>query len=477
MFARSGALVFGGILLYSLAFSFFLDDTLWRKGTLLLLCLIGLGFFNPVGRRFTAAARGLLARLPLWSVLFVGALLRVSWALNSGVRQTSDFFGYQRDAYFLLKGAPLLDPLKPNGAAFLYAACYSLFHAGNLGPQLVNALLSSLQILCVYVILYRVTQSRSAGRIGALILALWPEHVIFCNLLSSEVPFTTMVLGSYALFTLSEEGAWKKRFVLLGLSGFLLGWAHWIRPFGPIMLVAPLLAEAFGRTPGSRFSLGRFSFLLSAFLIPIGILCWVNMRTIGVASPNPAQTSGWSFLVGTNVKYAGQWNREDDGLFMAESERPSALAGVHPAVMGNRLAWDLALRRIAQDPRAFASMVFTQKLWRLWPSAGYLGWSLNTSVLKEQWIPISLVADVLHHLAVILSAILLLIPAKPSVGRFNIVHGFLWVAVLVTGVHAFLEMSPRYHHPFIPLFALVLAYFGADFFASGQIIDKPPVLA
>jgi hypothetical protein len=471
---RLGEMIFGLILIYSLLFSLIEDAGARRSGVVFLICLIGLGVFKPMRHRLMGGLRDALLRIPLWVILFGGLLVRLVWALYSGAYQTSDFFGYQREAYLLLHGAPLLNPLKPHGAAFLYATCYGLIRFGNVGAHLIVALVSASQIGLLYVILSRTARDRSVGRIGALILAVWPEHILYCNLLSSEVPFTALVLCSYMFYVLSLEGEGGRRLAFLGLSGFLLGWAHWVRPLGPILLIAPLLVEIFGRKPKRRFSGARMPVLIVAFLLPLAVLCRLNLRLIGVASPNPAQMSGWSLLLGTGVRHGGQWNLEDRKLLMREAANLKPVPDENRAVSVNRLAWELALRRIASNPGAFVRMVLTQKLWQLWPSAGYLGWSLDTSVFKARQDTISFFADNFHRLVIFLATVLIFIGMNSASGSFNIIHGFLWAAVAATGLHVFFEMSPRYHHPFIPLFPLILAYYGRRFWSSAEKIVNPP---
>src|SRR4030095_4091691 len=90
------------------------------------------------------------------------------------------------------------------GPSIVFALHYLVFGYVPLAPQLTLALLSTAQVLLVYSLLLNTTGSRPAALLGATVLAVWPEHVLYVNLLGSDVLFSTLVLVAAWLLTLTS---------------------------------------------------------------------------------------------------------------------------------------------------------------------------------------------------------------------------------------------------------------------------------
>src|SRR4029450_6492119 len=101
-------------------------------------------------------------------------------------------------------GRYLVNPRLPTGPSILFALHYLVFGYMPLAPQLTLALLSTAQVLLGSIPLLKPTANRPAALLGATILAVWPEHILYVNLLGSDVLFSTLVLLADRKSTTSE---------------------------------------------------------------------------------------------------------------------------------------------------------------------------------------------------------------------------------------------------------------------------------
>ena len=162
-----------------------------------------------------------------WKHIFLAALaIRLAWVLFSNVQQTSDFAGYDRMAREILDGKYIINPTKPTGASIFFSLHYLLMGYNPIFPQISIAILSTIQVVLVYSILVHVTSDRQAGLFGGLLLALWPEHILYTNLLGSDVLFSTAILTATWLLSIRYRTNWISPSVLAFVAGICLGIAN-----------------------------------------------------------------------------------------------------------------------------------------------------------------------------------------------------------------------------------------------------------
>ncbi len=404
---------------------------------------------------------GVLDHVQLSHIIMLAAAIRLAWVLSSGVEQTSDFVGYDGYALQIVKRGVFLSVIWAPGASIFFAIQYWIFGHIPLIPQISLALLSTLQIYLVYDITGRTLADKKAGKIAAIVLALWPEHIVYNNVLCTEVPFTTLVLLSIWLLWPDKRGyIWR---VLL--AGICLGAAHWVRPTAPIFLTA-VLALLFLRRQGpiSIWHRSRIALVgLAGFGVMLAILIYYNYHDIGIMSANPNKRSGYNLLFGTNLASQGFYNEPDIQLVSDEGMRRGIPPGQNSYYARDRAAYlaydriarEIGLGRIQQQPWKILRMAIIHKIPAMWGFPAGMIWSFETSRFNEYYYTFFRAALIYHIIIVGLCGWVVLRHRK----YFAVMdERWIYVAALLLAVlsHIVLEIQPRYHHPFLPIFAMCI---------------------
>jgi len=402
-----------------------------------------------------------------WKRIGLAALaVRLVWVLASDVTQTSDFANYDRMAREICAGRYLVNPSLPTGPSLIFALHYLVFGYMPLAPQLTLALLSTAQVLLVYSLLLKTTANRSAALLGATILAVWPEHILYVNLLGSDVLFSTLVLLATWLLTLGSGPVPRRDLAAVFAAGLVLGCSHWVRNTAFAFLVASSLFLALH----DRWRLQRRAATVGAlgagFLLPVLPLLYLNYVTTGFPSPTASQIGGWSLFVGANSASRGMWNKQDevliDGLVAAQATR----AGEHRFVVRDRIAKEMALQRIREHPGVYVWTILRYKVALLWARAAEISWSVRTSRFGARELWVQVMVNIFHVFAAVAAVVGLTCVAVRGRYAWDVRQILFWAALLTTVVHCVFEVQPRYHHMFLPTLAI----------AIGQIMTIPETL-
>jgi 4-amino-4-deoxy-L-arabinose transferase-like glycosyltransferase len=391
----------------------------------------------------------------------------LGWVFISGVEQVADFKSFDQTALEILQGQYLINPFRQIGPSLFFALHYHVFGYNTLYPQVSIAVLSAVQTLLVYRLIVQTTSSRTTAIISSGLLAVWPEHIIYTNLLSGDVLFCTAVLLAIWLISTSRSSAGFCSVALILGAGLTLGIAHWIRPTAPLfILIATLFLLLEPNMVWVRIR--NTVYFLAATMIAIVPIMWLNQSAIGFPSPMVSQQGGWSMLVGTNVASHGWYNTEDVELLNREVARRRYNPAEHPVVFRYRIAREIAIKRLQDNPVAFLCMAFRYKITDLWRPGG-LFWSMNKSRLSLLYRPICGVAAVYHVLMVLLCSAAIFRRCKPSMLKWNAVTVYIYAALISVLAHLFLEVQPRYHHMFLPLIVM----YGAGLINGPKIPNLP----
>ena len=393
-----------------------------------------------------------------WQRVALGALAtRLVWVLASDVTQTSDFGAYDRMAREISAGRYLVDPIRPIGPSIVFALHYLVFGYVPLAPQLTLALLSTAQVLLVYSLLLNTTGSRPAALLGATVLAVWPEHVLYVNLLGSDVLFSTLVLVAAWLLTLTSGARPGRDIAVVLAAGMVLGSSHWVRNTALAFMLASLLFLALH--DGWRFKrrAAALAALSTGFLLPVLPLMYLNYVTIGFPSPIASQVGGgWSLFVGANSASLGMWNKQDEVLIDGLVAARMPLEREHRAIVRNRIATEMALQRIREQPGLYMWTILRHKISLLWARAAEVSWSVRTSRFGagEPWVRV--IVNIFHAIAAVASVVGLACGAVRRQYAWDVRQILFWAALFTTGVHCVFEVQPRYHHMFLPTLAIAI---------------------
>lgn len=345
-----------------------------------------------------------------------------------------------------------------------------------------NLICTLLTVLLVYQ-LGKVMFSPKAGRIAAIIVALWPGQIFYISVLAAEHLFTMQLLFVLLLFCYMVKGESSgKSFGWAVATGAMLTMAHIVRPVASLLfpafflylLMAPALKESvlpneIEGKPGccnKKVLLRRASLLAVIVLIFLGTLQGLNrIYEPQVQVPLGKTGAGFNLYVGTNKDSQGMWSAEDWEIieeFHYDFDR------IHQE------AWNRGIERIQEDYTEFL-LLAEQKFSIQWAVSEYgLYWGLletdrvtAVSLWAEEYRQELQIASQVFYLSLFW---LILINTRKEIKKFQATPADL-IGILFFGfiaMHTLIEVQSRYHHSLIPLFILL---------AVGQLkIEKIPSL-
>ncbi|MBR9699975.1 hypothetical protein GOV09_05955 [Candidatus Woesearchaeota archaeon] len=405
--------------------------------------LAGLMLFLVKKKKFMS----FFSRFSIVHVFLLGVALRFLWLVFSNPIQTSDFLDYQNMAVDIMNGQYIFNPIKPTGASIITAMSYKLFGVHDLAALAPIVLLSSISILLIYGLCKHFFGKRTAI-IVSLLFALLPEHIMYVNLIGSDVYFSFFILlGIYFLLVPKEK---------LYLAGISFGIAQYFRPLAFIPVLAAILFFFVVKKQDIKTSIKNSIIVIILFAVVVSPIVSYNQSELGIVSISPSQMGGWSMLLATNPEFKGQYNTDDLALLDAEV-RARENTGVHDHVFRDNVAKELAIQRFKEHPGRYAMTTIAYKPLRFW-SRPSLGWSLEGIESKLAMSILYFGATMIHRMLLVLSMILLVLHFKKEWWKNEGIYFMLFYTVLVFGSHLLLEVQPRYHHVLLPVLVIM---FGA----------------
>ncbi len=174
--------------------------------------------------------RPYLLHRKLWFVLLVALALRLVIAFVISTVPVSDCSWYHETAVAISNGEGFAHngaatAYRPPGYSFILGLVYSLFGSNPLLGRLLNAVLGTLSILLLGLIIRKFTKEW----IKVLwIAALYPEHILFTNILSSEMLF----LCAFLLWFFSVQ---KEKTALSGIAAAVMIYIRSVALFMPLL--------------------------------------------------------------------------------------------------------------------------------------------------------------------------------------------------------------------------------------------------
>lgn len=413
-----------------------------------------------------------------WKVFGMALFLRFLWVIFSNVTQSSDFIIYNNVSVDILNGNSILlylDSARTVGPSIFIAAHYWLFGQNEIFPLMSIAILSSMQVLFVYLIVSKLFY-KSIGVLAALFLVVFPEHILITNLLGSDVIFSFFIyLSLFIIFKAYDE---KNRFqlILFFLSGITIGLAHWTRATAQIFLISFLVFILISQNfKGIVRILYGLLFILGFFVICSPIIIH-NNNTYNRFDLSPIHGQlGKSLLIGTLITGQGRakgWSKYENhdslknavdnylilsGLTTLENiksfrqDNKSTVSSIEDNVFSQ-----IAFQRIFKSPADFILLVLKYKIVNFWGIVAGLSFSLDTSRVRTIKPIIWAFADIWQRFTIALCGLVLMTKIFLGLKLWDIRQGLLIAGIIFTFAHLFLESHPRYHHVFLPFLAMYI---------------------
>jgi 4-amino-4-deoxy-L-arabinose transferase-like glycosyltransferase len=386
-------------------------------------------------------------------ILLLAAVLRLLWILLVPTEPISDFAVFDRLAanivagrgYVSADGSPTT--YRPPGYPFFLAGIYAVFGHGRLEPRLVNVLLGVITCGLAYLVAARLFNQQT-GLVAALIVAAFPSHILYANLLATENLFIPLLLTAVAAFLFAVQGK-QTRARYLVASGVLLGLCALTRPAVALVPAAWGAALLWKRT-AIRDTV--FSIILVGAAMVATIAPWTVRNAIVADEFIPVATEGGiTFLAGHNERaIEGHYSLEGpvfDDLYAVDRSEADFDA----------YAYKLAFQFIRENPdREF--ILLARKFFHFFKDdVSGVNWNDQSSTVRlPNWVVFGLKAVAqAYYIAVAALAITALVrrPQRRD-GWYVLLYA---VFIYWTALHLAFYGKDRFRLPLMPFFAIFAA--------------------
>jgi 4-amino-4-deoxy-L-arabinose transferase-like glycosyltransferase len=349
----------------------------------------------------------------------------------------------------------------PVGYPALLAGSMLLFGPNLVGPMLLNLIAAAATIWLVLWFGRRLGGSEAAGRLGALLYAVYPAHIAYTGAALGEVVTTALTMAAFALLI-----AGRRRWLALAAAGLLFGLVTLMRPqvmlFPAGAIVALLIVYRDFRWKDALKAMFAVHLALFAAVLP-----W---------SARNAAVLGEFVLVSTNGGIALQAGANDlaDGDHFAVYRSPLAAEigipweeRVTRQVEVDARLKQMARQWIAENPGRWAALGL-RKMVILWHKDSDGFWRLKDgrpemegALTGAQW------ANQLFYLAMLALSLFCFAAAARAVlrrdDRLMRLALLFCMPVFVTLLAFIFSGQMRYHFPAMPFLAVAAGWSLAHF--------------
>ena len=392
--------------------------------------LVGLAIVVGLARRghaTLALAIGLVTLVIIRSI----AVITIPTPLQT------DWLDYHTVATKLAGGGAYMSARSP-GWPFVLSLLYRIGGPDPLYGELANIVFA----LGTGILIYDLARRTMGGVAAAAALYLWaisPGPAMFVVALASEHLYTLLFVAAVAIAVRALGRGWMA-WIPVGIA---LAVGQYVRPVGLVIVPAFLILPFLTGMPRRRAGASALTVLFAFAVVMAPAVAWQHER-FGSWTLSTSNFDGFNLLVGLNVAHGGQYNRDD-----------LALVGAATSTPGFRdRSYQLAFERLRAHPDAVLTLA-VPKFEVMWGDATYgPHWTLAAvpGTNRRVTATIELACQVAYLIVVVLAAACMVIRRRTR-------DPVALLTVLCLGAIAaselLLEVQPRYHAAFEPLFCLL----------------------
>ena len=225
--------------------------------------------------------------------LTLALALRIIWIAAVPNQQVADFKMYDAMAASFYRGQGYTDvfgrpsAFKPPGYPLLLALIYHVFGESPFAAKVLQANLSTLLCLLVFLLSRRIFGERTAF-IALILCAFHPSFIFSVSLLGTEIPFTCLVVSAVLILCKSKSISSTKQVDFL-LAGLAFGAAALMRPMA---LLAPLPLGMWLLIDWQGWQKSSKALIVFCLAMTLPILPWTIRNYIHFQKFVPISTNG-----------------------------------------------------------------------------------------------------------------------------------------------------------------------------------------
>jgi 4-amino-4-deoxy-L-arabinose transferase-like glycosyltransferase len=250
--------------------------------------------------------------VPFCFVLAV--ILRILWLLLVDSKPVSDSFWYYEKGIEIASGKgyviqDLPTAYYPVGYPIFLALVFKIFGNYLLAGKIFNIILYVGILYFSYYISKNIFNSEFVGKITLFILSIYPNHIAYTSILSTEILFLFLFLSGAYLILRFGKNVWS-----LILSGFIWGFMCLVRPQGiliPVLLILTLplpVWKTFWEKLKGALLVYVFIFIV---MLPWVIRNYYVFNEFFIVSTN----DGINLLIGNNPNASGEYSLSNETIY------------------------------------------------------------------------------------------------------------------------------------------------------------------
>ena len=403
-----------------------------------------------------AASRGaLVALFALFTLLRAAAILM-------DVAPSSDAAWYYSRADMLARGLGYLgdhgEPTAywPPGWPLALSLAFRAFGTSTLTVGLLNLVCAVVAAWLTYDLARRLFGSELGARIAVLLLAVYPNSILYVPLALTEVFYTTLLLGGCWLL-IARKGAAR-----LVIAGLVFGVATLVK--AQTLVVVPLVCligllrdgQIVRRTPGV---IARGAFIIAVAAMVVAPWTIRNHAVLGAWVP-VSTNGGATLYTGNNDTARGGFTPEDPVVVALEARTDI-----------NELQYDAEATRLGKEwikahPARFVQLM-PLKLLKLWGPDGEGQWAYETDSAAYRAAPLAFkalrAANQLWYFALLglfAVAAVLMIRQRRAAGAHVIDWWLLpyGIALYPSAIAMVFSGQSRFHYPVMPFVCMTAGW-------------------
>lgn len=427
----TGLLVLGYLLIISLSYSY--GNSAYQP---IIILLVGISLWIGMNNIRVLYKKNGAVRI-LFGILFLGGIIRFSWAILVPTLPFSDFLFYHESAIKLSQGTSAIT--KNMGYSILLSMGYRIYPIVLTG-KLINATVSTLSILFLYLVGSKLV-NQPTGLIAAFLFAIFPSEILMVSVLGVEVVATTLGIIIVYFIIRTTNNELNTSITSMFYAGIFFGLGLTVRSsyifYFPAILLWIIFLPSFDS--GRKWRV----FVSYCVGIVIGLILILMSYYLSTKqfSFEPLRTpDSFPFLSGTNARELGIWNQDDANLYFS-----------WPIDRRDALARQEAINRIKANPIEFVLLV-PKKIAVLMGQNDYGNyWSLHAIDWGIGNIFIGLYSQSIYIIIWVFAFYAFNKDFKNSL--LPIIVLVLILSTLLP--HTILEVQGRYHHHIMPLIVLL----------------------
>ncbi len=391
----------------------------------------------------------------LFLIIAVGFFIRFYWHFFSGIEQTSDAAFYVQQGREILAGKYFLSPYKQSGPGMMSAFSMWIFKSELEWIAILPVFFVSVAFIPLIYWLGKNLFGTVAGVLSAFLFAIWPEPILYTNLVTAHwYQGFFICLGlcfathPFQLNEVKRKIKWNSTFCFI--AGLSIGFSQYMRGSSLLFFVSFLLILYFLQLNYSKV----FALILGFILITAPILVF-NWNQFEIFSFSPAQNSGMSLFIGTDIgrqghyydKYWEDVEKQVSSMIQAGTLNPKANSQHNL----NLAATTVAIKRIMDRPMEMLKLAGLHKMPIFWAEPASLAWSLPGSILEKRNPEISVKISSAHERSFAALVLLCCLSLIVALFRMRDLRGKPYFWAICSGssgiaiVHFFAEIQSQYH--------------------------------